>query len=85
MAEEAAKRGKLAAFTETGLEGLPIGNWYSEVLLPTIKDIPVAYVCVWRNAEKNVKPGHFYVPYPGHEAEGDFKKFHDSGKAVFVK
>lgn len=85
VAEEAAKRGKLAAFTETGLEGLPIDNWYSEVLLPALNDIPVAYVCVWRNAEKNVKPGHFYVPYPGHQAEADFKKFHDSGKAVFMK
>lgn len=85
VAEEAANRGKLVAFTETGLEGLEIPDWYSRVLLPAIQDIPVAYVCVWRNAEKNMKPGHFYVPYPGHPAEADFKKFHDSGKAIFVK
>lgn len=85
VAEEAAKRGKLVAFTETGLEGLEIPDWYTRVLLPAIQDIPVAYVCVWRNAEKNMKAGHFYVPYPGHPAEADFRKFHDSGKAVFVK
>lgn len=85
VAEEAAKRGKLMAFTETGLEGLEIPDWYTRVLLPAIQDIPVAYVCVWRNAEKNMKAGHFYVPYPGHPAEADFRKFHDSGKAVFVK
>ena len=84
VAEEAAKRGKLVAFTETGLEGLEIPDWYSRVLLPAVKDIPIAYVCVWRNAEKNMKPGHFYVPYPGHPAEDDFKKFHDSGLPLFV-
>lgn len=85
VVEEAKKRGKIAAFTETGLEGLPLNNWYMDVLLPAIKDYNIAYVCVWRNAEKNMKAGHFYVPYPGHPGEADFKAFHDSGKPVFVK
>lgn len=82
---EAQKRGKLAAFTETGLEGLEITDWYTRVLLPAIKDLPIAYVCVWRNAKSDVKAGHFYVPYPGHPAEADFKAFHDNSNAVFVK
>lgn len=85
VAEEAAKRGKIAAFTETGLESVSIPDWYTKVLLPAVKDFPIAYVCVWRNAEKNEKPGHFYVPYKGHSAEADFKAFHDSGEAIFVK
>lgn len=85
VAEEAAKRGKLVAFTETGLEGLEIPDWYSRVLLPSIQDLPIAYVCVWRNAMEEMKPGHFYAPYPGHPAEDDFRKFHDSGKPLFVK
>ena len=85
VAEEAKKRGKLMAFTETGLEGLEIPDWYTRVLLPSIKDLPIAYVCVWRNAKKEMKPGHFYVPYPGHPAEADFKKFHDESNAIFVK
>lgn len=85
LAEEAAKRGKLVAFTETGLEGLEVADWYTRVLLPAIKDLPIAYVCVWRNAEKNMKPGHFYVPYPGHPSADDFRKFHDDEETVFVK
>lgn len=85
VVEEAKKRGKIAAFTETGLEGLPMDKWYTTVLMPSIQDLGIAYVCVWRNARHQDKAGHFYVPYPGHPAEADFKAFHDSGKAVFVK
>ena len=85
VAEEARKRGKVMAFTETGSEGLPMSDWYMNVLMPAIKDVPVAYVCVWRNAREQDKKGHFYVPYPGHPDEADFKAFHDSGKAIFVK
>lgn len=85
VAEEAAKRGKLVAFTETGLEGVVIDNWYTDVLLPLVSDIPVAYVCVWRNANQDEKPRHYYVPFPGHPAENDFKQFHDNDKTIFVK
>lgn len=85
VTEEAAKRGKIAAFTETGLEGITMDNWYTEVLLPLLNDKPIAYVCVWRNAQNNVKPGHYYVPVPGHPAESDFKSFHDNPKTIFVK
>ena len=85
VAEEAAKRGKLVAFTETGLESVVMDNWFTEVLLPLVSDVPVAYVCVWRNANQEEKPMHYYAPYPGHPAEADFKKFHDNPKTIFVK
>ncbi|WP_300503766.1 glycoside hydrolase family 26 protein [uncultured Duncaniella sp.] len=85
VVDEARKRGKVAAFTETGLEGLEIDDWYTRVLQPAIKDLPIAYVCVWRNAIESEKPNHFYVPYPGHPAEADFKKFAESSGAIFVK
>lgn len=83
--QEAKQRGKIMALTETGLEGVTIDNWFTEVLLPAVGDSPVAYVCVWRNAVKEEKPGHHYVPYKGHPAADDFQKFHDSGKPLFVK
>ncbi|MDE6186790.1 MAG: glycoside hydrolase family 26 protein [Duncaniella sp.] len=83
--EEAKKRGKIAAFTETGLEGLGDSDWYTTVLLPAIKNLPIAYVCVWRNAIESEKPQHFYVPYPGHESEADFKQFAEKSNAIFVK
>ncbi len=85
VAEEAAKRGKLVAFSETGLESVVMDNWFTEVLLPLVSDIPVAYVCVWRNANQEEKPMHYYAPYPGHPAAEDFKKFHDNPKTIFVK
>ncbi|MDE6205416.1 MAG: glycoside hydrolase family 26 protein, partial [Duncaniella sp.] len=85
VTEEAAKRGKIAAFTETGLEGLEVTDWYTRVLQPSIEELPIAYVCVWRNAIESEKPNHFYAPYPGHPAEADFKKWHDESKAIFVK
>ena len=85
VVEEAKKRGKIAALTETGLEGLEVTDWYTRVLYPSIKDLGIAYVCVWRNAIESQKPNHFYAPYPGHPAEGDFKKFHDESGAIFVK
>ncbi len=85
IAEEASKRGKLMAFTETGLESVGMDKWYTEVLLPLVSDLPVAYVCVWRNANQEEKPEHFYAPYPGHAAEADFKEFHDNNKTIFVK
>ncbi|MDE5674316.1 MAG: glycoside hydrolase family 26 protein [Muribaculaceae bacterium] len=70
---EAKKRGKIAAFTETGLESVTIDDWYTSILLPILKSYPIAYVTVWRNAHD--KPEHFYVPYPGHPAENNFREF----------
>lgn len=71
----ADERGKIAAFTETGSEGLPMADWYTSVLLPVLKAQPVSYVVVWRNAHD--RPGHFYAPYPGHPAEESFKTFYN--------
>ncbi|MDE7396647.1 MAG: glycoside hydrolase family 26 protein [Muribaculum sp.] len=58
---EAAKRGKIAAFTETGLEGLQVADWFMTNLLPVLQAYPVAYVVVWRNAFHS--PRHFFAPY----------------------
>lgn len=81
---EAQRRGKIAAFTETGLESLVMHDWFTRVLQPTLDSVPqVAYVVVWRNASD--KPGHFYAPYPGHPAAPHFRQFASNPKIVFVK
>lgn len=80
---EAQKRNKIAAFTETGLESVTIADWYTSILLPILKAHPLAYVTVWRNAWN--MPRHFYVPYPGHQAENSFREFADNPKMIFVK
>lgn len=69
----AAGHGKIAAFTETGMEGIPMAGWWTDVLLPLLKENPVSYVVVWRNAHD--KPGHFYAPYPGQVSEESFRIF----------
>ena len=73
MAEMGAAHNKLIALSETGLEGIPDNNWWSEVLYPALKDYPVSYVLTWRNAHD--KPGHFYGPWEGYAGEEDFKNF----------
>ena len=69
--------------TETGLEAIPIANWWTELLLPTLEKYPVTYVLVWRNARE--RPNHYYAPYPGQKSSDDFVKFFNSPKTLFVK
>ena len=80
-----AKNGKIIALSETGSEGLPLADWYTRVLMPLLKEYPVAYVCVWRNASETMKPGHYYVPYKGHAAEADFHKFANDPKIIMAE
>lgn len=75
----AADHGKVLAVTETGYESLPYPNWWTEVLGPVLKDYPVAYVLLWRNAsEMPLKEKHFYAPWPGGPSETDFVKYIES-------
>lgn len=73
VANVAAKRNKLAALTETGLEGVTQSDWFTATLLPILKKVNICYVLVWRNASDN--PTHHYAPDKGHPAAEDFIKF----------
>ncbi|MCM0668809.1 glycoside hydrolase family 26 protein [Flavobacterium tyrosinilyticum] len=81
----AIKKKKLAAFTETGLESIPNRNWWTEVLLKTLKsdNLQLAYVLVWRNDVTS--PTHYYAPFPGQVSEKDFIKFYDDPFTLFEK
>ena len=83
MCEE---HGKILAVTETGFEGLPYANWWTEVLQPAIDGFPISYVLTWRNTDE---PGrhdvHYYAPWPGNEGEGNFRAFAEDAKTVFLK
>ena len=81
--QAAEEHGKIAAFSETGLESVVIPEWYTDVLLPLIKANPVSYVVVWRNAWD--KPEHYYAPYPGHPAEASFRSFANDSTILFSK
>ena len=62
MEEEGVKRNKPIALTETGLESIPISDWWTSVLLPVLDRYPISYVLVWRNARE--RTDHYYAPYP---------------------
>lgn len=74
---------KVIAITETGYEGIPDAEWWTGTLAPLVKDFPIAYVLVWRNARERVT--HHYAPYPGHPSADDFVKFHQDEKTLFAK
>ena len=81
----AKKAGKLAAFTETGLESIPNTTWWTGTLLKSLQssNLQLAYVLVWRNDSKSAT--HFYAPFPGQVSEADFKKFYDDPFTLFEK
>ena len=82
VSDLALRKNKLAAFTETGLESIPNANWWTDVLLKTLKqDLQLCYVLVWRNDTRS--PTHYYAPYPGHTSENDFLKFYNDPFTFF--
>jgi len=83
MTDEGKKRNKPIALTETGLEAIPIANWWTGVLLPIVGKYPISYVMVWRNARE--RENHYYAPYPGQKSAADFIKFYHSPKTFFCK
>lgn len=80
MKNIAEQKGKLYAFTETGAEGIYSDNWWTQTLLPVIKNTGISYVLVWRNA--NTK--HFYAPYKGQASENDFLQLKKNPEVLFL-
>lgn len=83
----AREKKKLVAFAETGYEAIPEPKWWTETLWPAIKDYPLAYVLVWRNAGymSSMKKMHYYAPFKGQLSEPDFIKFYQNKKILFEK
>ncbi|MDQ3290971.1 MAG: glycoside hydrolase family 26 protein, partial [Bacteroidota bacterium] len=85
VSDYAQKAGKLAAFTETGLESIPDTTWWTNMLLKTMKTYPMqlSYVLVWRNDMRS--PTHFYAPFPGQVSVPNFLKFYRDPYTLFEK
>lgn len=83
VSDYAAKAGKLAAFTETGLESIPNPTWWMQTLLPAVKTpgMKLSYVLVWRNDARSQT--HFYAPFPGHSSVPDFMQFYNDPFTLF--
>lgn len=85
VSDFAEKAGKLAAFTETGLESIPNPRWWTGMLLKVMKaaDMKLCYVLVWRNDIKS--PTHYYAPFPGQVSVPDFMQFYEDEYTLFEK
>jgi mannan endo-1,4-beta-mannosidase len=83
VSDYSQKVGKLAAFTETGLETITNPTWWTEILLKSLQSekMKLVYVLVWRNDVKS--PTHFYAPFPGQASEADFIKFYNDPYTLF--
>jgi len=80
LQQVADDRHKLYCIAETGYQGIPNPNWWTEVLAPILaKYNKLAYVLIWRNHG----PEHYYAPYPGQISAKNFKQFYDEGGAMF--
>lgn len=83
VVELAEAKNKVAAFSETGAETIPVKDWFTNNLLGGIMTDEVgkrvAYVMVWRNG----RPDHFYAPFPGHSSAPDFVKFRHHPFTIF--
>lgn len=83
VSDYSKKAGKLAAFTETGLESIPNPTWWTGTLLKVLQqhDIEMTYVLVWRNDIRS--PTHYYAPFPGHSSIPDFLEFYRDPYTLF--
>ncbi|WPP53657.1 glycoside hydrolase family 26 protein [Catalinimonas niigatensis] len=83
VSDYARKAGKLAAFTETGLESIPDTTWWTNTLLKAMKneDVRLAYVLVWRNDRRS--PTHYYAPFPGQVSVPNFMEFYHDPYTLF--
>lgn len=83
----AEERGKIAAFTETGYQGIPEPRWWTDRLLRAIESDPVArrvaWVLVWRNANHADNPDHYFAPYAGHSSAPNFVEFYNHPFVLF--
>lgn len=81
----ADKAGKLTALTETGLESIPKPDWWTSVLLKTIRTpgLKLCYVLVWRNDTRSAT--HYYAPFPGQLSVPDFIRFYKDPAILFEK
>lgn len=87
VVNEAERRGKVPAFTETGYEGIPDSTWWTNRVLPALTadstTRQITYMLVWRNANERRNPGHHFAPYPGHPSATDFQRFYQHPVTVF--
>ncbi|WP_411032200.1 glycoside hydrolase family 26 protein [Spongiimicrobium sp. 3-5] len=69
------------ALTESGLNMIPIPNWWTQVLDKEIGGTGIAWALFWRNAW----PNHYFAPFTGQGSSEDFVTFKNLPHVLFLK
>ena len=80
----AAEKGKIGAVSEAGGPISKNPEWWTKILLETLRPYDLSYVLVWRNAFNHPATTAF-GPYHGCPSEKDFVKFYNDPKTLFLK
>lgn len=77
---------KIPALTEFGYANLPDSTWWTNVLLPVLKNHKAAYALAWRNAGlKKNDDTEYYVPYKNSSSAKNFILFCNDDKILLQK
>ncbi|HAH23732.1 MAG TPA: beta-mannosidase [Prolixibacteraceae bacterium] len=79
-----AEKGKISAVSEVGGHIAKNPQWWTNVLLETLRPYNMSYALVWRNAYKSTKE-IAYAPEKGAVSAEDFVKFYNDPKTLFLK
>lgn len=79
----AAKHGKVAALTETGVDKVPNADWWTEYLLKAQNYDEWSRKTVWSLVWRNKSRGHHFGPFSGHPSAADFVNFKDDPLTIF--
>lgn len=85
IAETAARKRKLAAFTETGCSNVADPRYFTGKLLPCLLHSEltssVSWVLFWRNYQND----HHFLPYPGHGSAADFMEYIKNERIALIR
>ncbi len=80
----AAEKGKIGAVSEAGGPIAKNTEWWTKVLLESLRPYNLSYVLVWRNPF-NQPATEAYGPYKDCPSEKDFLKFYNDKRTLFLK
>jgi mannan endo-1,4-beta-mannosidase len=83
VAKLGADKNKIAAVSEAGGPIATNTEWWTKVLLETLRPYQLSYVLVWRNPWN--KAHQAYGPHKGHPSANDFIRFYNDPKTFFQK
>ena len=80
----ASEKGIIVAVTEVGGPIATDTEWWTKVILETLRPFNLSYVLVWRNDFTHPQE-QAYGPAKGCASEHDFVKFYNDPKTMFLK